>query len=502
MDMIEKTLAGFDRARSKRAVWESHWQECYDFTLPQKSRNEAAGGKKYQNIYDGTAPDAVDQLAASLLSQLTPPWSGWIGLTAGSDMSDAEAEAIAPILKKASNVMAAHFDRSNFAVEMHQCFLDMVVSGTASLLFEEGEIGAHSAFKFTAVPTVSVYMDESPSGRLDITYRQSNMRFDALAARYPMAQLPAAVLAQGEKDKATKFKVLESVAPFENSFVYIAILFEGEEGSSTTILHQDVLDDTPFINFRWMKSAGETYGRSPVMKALPDIKTANKVVELILKNASIAVSGIWQADDDGVLNPANIQLVPGAIIPKAVGSSGLKALEMPGNFNVSQLVLDDLRSRIRHALLNDQLAAIDNRTMTATEVLSRSAEMARVLGATYGRMQSELITPLALRAFNILKKRGEIPDINLDGRTVMLDYRSPLARAQAQRDVQNTLYWLNSVGSMGAEAETAVNKPEAARWMGRALGVPVELIRSEIGPVMDTSLITQQEVDNEITIND
>jgi len=28
------------------------------------------------------------------------------------------------------------------------------------------------------------------------------------------------------------------------------------------------------------------------MKALPDIKTANKVVELILKNASIAVTGI------------------------------------------------------------------------------------------------------------------------------------------------------------------------------------------------------------------
>jgi hypothetical protein len=33
------------------------------------------------------------------------------------------------------------------------------------------------------------------------------------------------------------------------------------------------------------------------MKTLPDIKTANKVVELVLKNASIAVTGIWQASD-------------------------------------------------------------------------------------------------------------------------------------------------------------------------------------------------------------
>ena len=65
---------------------------------------------------------------------------------------------------------------------------------------------------------------------------------------------------------------------------------------------------------------GQVYGRSPVMKALPDIKTANKVVELILKNTTIAVASIWQADDDGVLNLANIKLVPGTIIPKAVGS--------------------------------------------------------------------------------------------------------------------------------------------------------------------------------------
>jgi hypothetical protein len=177
-------------------------------------------------------------------------------------------------------------------------------------------------------------------------------------------------------------------------------------------------------------------------------------------------------------------LTPGAIIPKAVGSSGLRPLEMPGNFDVSQLVLEDLRARIRHALLNDRLAAIENRRMTATEVLERAGEMARVLGASYGRMQSELITPLAVRAFHILRRRGEIPDLNLDGRTVMLDYRSPLARAQAQRDVQNTLYWMESVAALGAEGQAAVNKTETARWLGKALGVPTELIRSDFGPVM------------------
>ncbi len=157
------------------------------------------------------------------------------------------------------------------------------------------------------------------------------------------------------------------------------------EGGNLVLLKHAVLSDSPVLAFRWLKSPGEIYGRSPVMKALPDIKTANKVVELILKNASIAVTGIWQADDDGVLNIANIELKPGSIIPKAVGSQGLKPLEMPGRFDISQLVLGDLRTRINHALLADKLAPIASARMTATEVLERSAEMALLLGATYGR---------------------------------------------------------------------------------------------------------------------
>jgi hypothetical protein len=80
---------------------------------------------------------------------------------------------------------------------------------------------------------------------------------------------------------------------------------------------------------------------------------------------------MWQADDDGVLNPANIGLKPGAIIPKAVGSAGLSPLEALGKFDVSQLVLDDLRARIRRALLSDKLGAIDGPRMTATEVVER-----------------------------------------------------------------------------------------------------------------------------------
>ncbi len=472
-------LKRFRKAKERRAAWESHWQECYDYALPLRDavlHQPTPGEKKGDRLFDGTAPDAVDQLAASLLSELTPPWAQWFGLAAGPDLEEDERLQAASVLEKIATVLQSHFDRSNFAVEMHQCYLDVVTGGTASLLFEEAPPGEPSAFRFTAVPLAQVVLEEGPDGRLDVSFRRSESTLAGLRARFPDAELPERLFKQAEEDPEQRFGVVEAVVPAPNGHGYQFAAVLDSDGDDC-ILAEGRFGRSPFINFRWLKAPGEVYGRSPVMKALPDIKTANKVVELVLKNATIAVTGIWQADDDGVLNPANIKLVPGTIIPKAVGSQGLQPLESPGRFDISQLVLDDLRGRIRTALLADKLGQPDAPRMTATEVLERSADMARLLGATYGRLQSELLTPLIMRAVAILRRRGEIADIVVDGHVVDLQYRSPLAQNQAQRDARNMLQWLGALAQLGPAGQQAVDAVQAARWLGRAFNVPAELMQ-------------------------
>lgn len=480
----------YDMARARRGQWEPLWRDAYDYALPQRQGfggSMRPGENRMEKLYDGTALDAAEQLAASLLGNLMPPWTQWFGLKPGPDLTPAQAESLSPLLEKAARTIQAHFDRSNFIVEIHQCFLDLIVGGTGCLYLEEAEPGAFSSFRFTAVPLHQIVLEEGADGYLDGAFREVQLTLSQLTSRYPNADVPDSVLRDGVRNPQSRFAVLEAIVPDGHTTRFVAMM-------DNTVLRDRRIADSPMLAFRWLKSPGEIYGRSPVMKALPDIKTANKVVELILKNASIAVTGIWQADDDGVLNPANIELKPGTIIPKAVGSQGLRPLEMPGRFDISQLVLDDLRSRIRHALLADKLTPVTSRRMTATEVLERSAEMALLLGATYGRLQTELMTPLIQRAYAILRRRGEVPDFNIDGRLVTLDYHSPLARAQGQRNVQNTLFWLQSVQAMGPEAMQAVNLPQAARVLGDALGVPSDLILNDIS--------TTQESINEILPTD
>jgi hypothetical protein len=485
----------YQRARERRSNWESHWQECYEYALPYRDsavRLTQSGEKKGDKLFDGTAPDAVDQLAASLMAQLTPPWTTWFGFAAGPDANFAERQELEPELERITTVLRSHIDHSNISVELHQCYLDLVTAGTASLMFEEAAPGEPSAFRFTAVPLTQLVLEEGPSGRLDTTFRRSELTPAQLTARFPAAS-STDILAHWFKEKSdSHISIIESVIPDEVGYSYLAV---AEPGAVTVgepvVLAEGRFASSPFINFRWLKAPGEVYGRSPVMKALPDIKTANKVVELVLKNASIAVTGMWQADDDGVINPATIKLAPGTIIPKAVGSAGLTPLEAPGRFDVSELVLEQLRGRIRKALFVDQLGQVNGPRMTATEVLERSAEMARVLGATYGRIQSELLTPLVIRARAILARRGEISDFAVDDRIVALTYKTPLARYQAQQDVQNTILWLETVKTMGPEALMAVDQAAAARWLGRSLGVPGELIHE-----LPSAVVLESEIGN------
>jgi hypothetical protein len=485
---LENLLKEFSTARGHRRDWESIWEDCYAYVLPYRNTfSNTETDRRYDRVFDATAADAVDQLAASLLSQLTPPWSRWFGFKPGAALSDSERDQISPVLEEAQTRLQSHFDRSNFAVEMHQAYLDLVTAGTGSLAFEESVPGEYSAFRFTAIALSSLVLKEGIEGRLNTTFREIQLTPAQIMARYPNVTLPTDLVRAAEKHNDKTQSILEYVQPDGRAYEFGVIW----KNSSTPVqLVQKRLSQSPFMHFRWLKSPGETYGRSPVMKALPDIKTANKVVELILKNASIAVTGIWQADDDGVLNPANIKLVPGAIIPKAVGSAGLTPLGAPGRFDVSQLMLDDLRRNIRRALLVDQLGQPADFRMTATEVLQRAAEMARILGATYGRLQSELLTPMILRGMNILQRRGEIPFFPIDGRTVELHYSSPLALAQSQRDGQSAMSWLAAVQALGGSAAATLNATAIVKFLADIYGVPPSLM--QLSPETQTQNIVDE----------
>ena len=398
----------YKRALDMRAPWLNRWDSARRYAMPCADDDVAT-------LFDATASDAADNLAASIYTLMTPPESMWLQLVPESDLS--------PDAEYATKVLRAHLNDSNFYTTIHQCYMDLVVLGTACLFMGQNPIGASSAFSFTAIPMSDIAI--LPNA----VFHTTSMTAREVAEKYPMWTPPANLRDTIKNNPETQLKLVQSLVGTE----FTAWLDVGGD-IENNIVSSGIFETNPYIIFRWAVSSGEMYGCGPVMRALPDIKTANKVVELVLKNATIAVSGIWQADDDGVINLNNINLTPGAIIPKAVGSSGLTPLASGANFDVSQIILKDLRDRIRHTLLADRLGLLSDKEMTATEILARNADMMRILGATYGRLLHEFIRPLCDRGLQILSARGLIEPIKLNS-DAELKYIAPIAQMTATETV-------------------------------------------------------------------
>ncbi len=209
-----------------------------------------------------------------------------------------------------------------------------------------------SPINFIPVPLFLVTYEEGANGQVDNVYRKIRMKAESIQRQWPDAKIEGQ-LARLIQDKPTEDVELLEATVYDakrGDYCYHVIYTHGKDE-----LVYRRRKSSPWVISRYMKVAGEIYGRGPLLTALPDIKTLNKTIELLLKNASLAVSGVYTAADDGVLNPNTVKLAPGAIIPVARngGPQGpaLAALPRAGDFNVSQLVINDLRANVKRIFL-------------------------------------------------------------------------------------------------------------------------------------------------------
>lgn len=483
MDKTAKQyIQKYEKAKSFRENWVPLFEECYEYALPQRESfyAETAGQRRDDRIFDETAVVGVQEFASRLQSGLVPNFARWADLMAGSEVPPNQRESVDNELDEVTEYVFEILQNSNFSQEVHESFMDLAV-GTGVLCVEEGN--ALAPVNFSAIPLPHVVLDTGPDDRIDHVFRErKGVKYDHLAMMYPNGKLDPKVMNYMKSDKTTT--VLEVVCrdySVKNEEAYLSYAFCMTTNTVLNYKQMKGNGSNPFICFRWSKCAGEVYGRGPLINALSAIKTTNLTIEMILENAQMAISGIYQMEDDGVINPDTIQLVPGSIIPKAMGSSGLQPIRAAGNFDVAQLVLGDMRQNIKRALYNDMLGNPDKTPASATEVAERMADLSRRMGAAFGRLQAELVQPVLQRVIYILKKQGRIDVPTVNGREVKIRSVSPLAQAQSNQDISSVGRFLEMVaGTFGPEMlQLLIDGEQTAIHLAKKFGVPESLIRDE-----------------------
>ena len=150
MDPTE-ILARHAAALERRRPLEPVWQACYDHVLPSPAAAPT--------LFDATAADGAEQLAASLLAELTPPWSRWFGLRrpgAAHRGPGRGARRWRMPPRRCRGMSTAPTSRSRCTRPSSTWWSP----APALLLVEEAPLGEASAFRFTAVPVRTAVLEE------------------------------------------------------------------------------------------------------------------------------------------------------------------------------------------------------------------------------------------------------------------------------------------------------------------------------------------------------
>lgn len=479
---LEEIIKRSQKAHSTHDQWKTLWDECYEYSMPHRARffSHTNGQKNTLNLYDSTAVTSIHEFASRLQAGLTPTFSRWSRLRPGRIIDPDNANEIQAKLDEIGEEVFAVLHRSNFDSQIHEAYMELGI-GTGSLI---ADYDRDDVIRFTAVPLTQMAMDAGPWGTVDGRFRKRKIQVGLIDKEWPGANIPMELVDRMANRPLEEIEVNEATfrdwSKRVETHVYVVWLSSPKvEILRTTYSGAGAC---PHINFRWSVAAGEVYGRGPLLNAMPDVRVANVIVQLNLENAELAVSGLWQGEDDGVLNPNTITLLPGTIIPHARGSQGLRPLEVPSRFDLSQVILKDLQASIKRALYDEALGPPTGTPMSATEVQARMQDLYRRMGSAYGRLQRELVQPVIRRTIWLLKQTGRISLPSVDGDLVEIKSESPLASAQKDQDVQRMMEFAGALqGTFGQQLPLMMlmEPNKVAKWLADRKDIRADLFYTE-----------------------
>lgn len=485
--------------------WRDLRTSAYELALPMRNpyhsggdgqTKQTPGVRKMNRVFDSTLMIMTTRLANRLQSELTPPFQKWAKLIPGAFIPEKNKMEVQKRLDSLNDALFAAFHVSNFDTAINEFYLDLTI-GTAVMMVMKGD--DEMPVRYICVPQAQVAFEEGPWGGVNGVFRIHSMKIRLIEEHWKAFDLikPDGFDKMVKDDPEKEINLIEGTYwdAKENTWYY-DVIWQGPASDSRSktknekhrLIEHEFLE-SPWIVARWIKVPGEVEGRGPVLFALPDAKTLNKLKELVLMNASIAVSGVWTAANDGVLNPDTVRIIPGAVIPVARNGGALGAslapLKTGADFNVASLLSEDLIASIKKIMMDSSLPEQQGTPPSATEMIARIKDLSGDIGSTFGRLMSELIRPLIQKTLSVMVELGIIPleagqRIKVTGGTVDVQVQSPLAQAQALSEVQTALQWLSMVQSLGQEAFLlGVNVEDTPEWLGLKMGVAAELMRSK-----------------------
>lgn len=478
--------------------------DLYRYVLPYRRPangnsvpgERSASGGRTDHIFDSTAPKAAFRFAGRMMQEITPPFQQFFELKTGPFLQtgdDDERKAVDEALEQIQKLIGGVIEGSNFAVSMGEMYLDLF-GGTGALLMNKHKT---NVMDFIAVPMSEIHLRENGSGKVTGIYWDKQFEAGELPDMWDDPKFPDTIQQAIKDDPGRLIRVIQATEQDSKTGKWVFTAYLPEHTDQLAIYTNEERTN-PWLTPRFYKISGEAMGRGPGIMGLPVTKTLNKVTQLTVMAASLAILGLWTYRNDRKFNPRTARLAPGAMW--AVGSNGgpmgpsVQKLDVPGRFDVSNLVLQELRMQAKEVMLDDTLPPDGASVRSATEIVERMKRLSLDLQGAYARLVLEIIIPLIERIIDVLDQRKLIPAaITIDQLLYKVQIVSPVARAQQASQVQSIVEWLQIILGLGGQEMMLMTArvEQIFSDMGQKLGVSEKYIRSDADKQQIQQLVAQ-----------
>ena len=475
----------YNAADKKWNEWRSLYELCYRYAAPQRNlfngEQVNQGESKMNLVFDSTAISSLDRFANRVQSNVFPPQKKWARLEPGSRIPPDMKQEVLSALERVNDEMFAVMRSSNFDIAIGE-FLHDIGIGTAHMCIQPGDYS--SPVNYTAVSPAVVRFEEDEYGRPCNHYRPMKVKGELITKIWKRASISGDLKRKIDEKPQDEIDLLEStVRDLETGKYHYQVItnHQGTKNDDAEEIFHRSQKYSNWVTSRYSKLAGEILGRGPVVSALPDIRTLNKVKELLLRGSAKNIKGIYTAVDDGVLNTNNLEVNPGTIIGVAAnaGPRGPSLMPLPasGDANLAQIIINDLVVSIKRIMLDESLPPDTASARSATEIIERMKELAQNMGSAHGRLVDEVLIPIIEITLEVLKERGviDIGSLRVDGREIKAVPVAPLAMAQNLDEVETIINFANMTALLGGEGVVALNKSRTIDYVGNLLGVAAQI---------------------------
>lgn len=441
-EIIQKLCDRFDSMKNHRSTFENHWEEVADVVSPtdrQFTSYWTPGEKKRDNQFDSTAELAINRASSFYDSVTTPRNQRWHKLA--SNMAELNnSHEVRAWYDKAEDVLFQHRygAGSGFPGQRYEQIQSLWKFGNGVLFCE----GVGGRIRYRSIHLSKFYMDENPWGVVDVGYRIVPMTRKQIIQQFGEDKLPRALQNDSKTDKMKRYEILhtcepnpeynpESILPEHRRFISYYVFKEQEK----KILGMTGYGNFPYAISRDVKSADEIYGRSVTMAVLPTTKMLNEMKKTHIRAAHKTIDPPVLMRDDGALNVVDLR--PGRALAGGLDSAGNPTIQPFNSGTRLDISIDNIQMEqnlIREAFLLDLFINNLEREATATEVMTRSQEQARLLSPLTGREETESLSVLIERELALALSMGLLPEmpeelVEAQG-DFKVEYTSPIANSQ------------------------------------------------------------------------